>query len=87
MAYQKVAKEVIPDQASTLCRVLSFGFFPCILKAPENARKIKVTVADVESDVISSAAFLVRNQFRSIGSYDVLLLQGVWPSISAEGAP
>ena len=38
-------------------------------------------------DVISSAAFLVRNQFRSIGYYDVLLLLGVWPSISAEGAP
>ena len=38
-------------------------------------------------DVISSAAFLVRNQLRSIGSYDVFLLQGVWPSISAEGAP
>ena len=38
-------------------------------------------------DVISSAAFLVRNQFRSIGSYDVLLLQGVWPCISAKGAP
>ena len=38
-------------------------------------------------DVISSAAFLVRSQFRSIGSYDVLLLLGVWPSIPAEGAP
>ena len=38
-------------------------------------------------DVISSAAFLVRNQFRSIRYYDVLWLLGVWPSISAEGAP
>ena len=58
MAYQKVAKEVIPDQANMLCRVLSCGFFPHhIPKMLENARKIKVNVADIKSEPLLTQTF------------------------------